>query len=249
MNNNELNEKQKNKYKKIRIIIQILVLVLILAAVIWLTILIYPYMKQLQNDEAYRNEIISKINKYGSFSWIIIIGAQILQTILAVIPSGPIVMVAGVMFHPVIAVILCLIGQTLGALLVFFLVKWFGYKFIALFFDPDKIKNSKILKDESKAEVIMFGYLLIPALPKDIVSFVAPFTKTKWYRFSLINFFARIPMTIVTVLMAASIVGGKSWQIIVLGGISLTLAILCFIFNNKIANFLNRLKVKKPKSE
>ena len=172
----EMNESKKKKYKIIRIIIQIILLILILTAVIYLTIKFYPIFIKINEDEVYRNEVVEKIRSYGIWSSMIIILAQVLQTILAFIPSGPIVMISGILFNPFIAVIVCVIGQTLGGICVYFLVKLLGYKFIALFINPDQIKNSRFLKNTTKCEVLMFGYLLIPALPKDLVAFVAPFT-------------------------------------------------------------------------
>lgn len=238
----ELNEIQKKNYKVIRIITQSLLLIIFICLIIFLSIKLYPYFIKIQNDEIYRVEFTEKIRSYGYFSFFIILAGQILQTILAIIPSGPIVMISGMLFNPVIAVIICLIGQTIGGILVFYLVKLLGYNFIALFIDPDKIKNSKLIVNKNRTNVLMFGYLLIPALPKDIVSFVAPFTKIKIKEFIFISLIARIPMTIVTVLMGSSIIDGKYILVIILASISLILAIICFIFNKKIVNYLENRK-------
>ena len=234
----ELNEKQKKNYKIIRIILQAVLIVGLIVLITFLTIKLYPYYDRVQNDEAYRIEFTEKIKSYGFLSFFLVLGAQIAQTILAVIPSGPIVMISGMLFNPFVAVIVCLLGQTIGAIIVFYLVKLLGYSFIALFIDPDKIKNSKFISNKNRTNVLMFGYLLIPALPKDIVSFVAPFTKIKIREFILISFIARIPMTIVTVLMGNSIIDGSYVLALVLAGVSLILAALCFIFNKKIVNYL-----------
>jgi len=241
----ELDEKKARKYKIIRTIIQIILIAVVLGAIIWATIYFFPIFVKIQNDEGYRNTIISKINE---FPWIlrflIIIGAQIFQVILTIIPSGPIVIVAGVLFDPFIAMLTCLIGQTIGGLIVYYLVKLLGVRFLALFVDPNKVKNSKLLGNTTRCEVLMFGYLLIPALPKDIVSFIAPFTKIKVWKFCLIQFVARIPMTIVTVLMGSSLISGEYWLVIMLACLSGLLALLCFIFNSKIVNFLEKRQAK-----
>ena len=234
----ELTEKRKKKYKIIRMIIQIIILILLIGALIYGTIKLFPVFLKIQNDEEYRNYIIGRINNLGSWSWLAIILAQIIQTIFAIIPSGPIVMISGVMFTPAVAVILCVVGQTLGGLCVYFLIKLFGVRFLALFIDPDKIKESRFLKNETRCEVLMFGYLLIPALPKDIVSFVAPFTKITPLKFTIINLIARIPMTIVTVFLGSSLITGAYHIAIILGSISFVLALICFIFNNKIVKLL-----------
>ncbi len=241
----ELSKEKAKKYKRIRIIIQIVVILLVLAGIIYLTVKLFPIVLKIQNDEEYRNHVLDEINKYGSWSWSLILLAQVVQTVLAVIPSGPIVMISGMLYNPAISVILCVLGQTIGAVIVFLLVKALGVRFIALMIDPDSIKNSKLLRSETKTEVLMFGYYLVPALPKDIIAFVAPFTKIKIRRFIIINLIARIPMTIVTVLMGSSIISGSYWLCIVLAIFSLLLAILCFIFNNKICRFIDKLAKKE----
>ncbi len=241
----ELNEKKKSKYKIIRIIIQIILIVGIISLLIFSTIKLFPIFTKIQNDEAYRDIIVDKIKSYGWLSFFIVLGAQILQAILAIIPSGPIVIISGILFHPVLAIIICLVGQTIGAVCVYYLVKQLGVKFIALFIDPDKIKNFSILKNRRQCEVLMFGYLLIPGLPKDIISFVAPFTQIKIKSFILITLIARIPMTIVSVLMGSSLLNGSYTLAIILGSISLILALLCFIFNKKIVLYLEKKQEEK----
>ncbi len=245
----ELSEHKKKKYKVIRLIIQIVLILLIITLLIWATIKLYPMFVKIQKDEVYREKIVEQIQSYGGWSWLIIIAAQILQTILAVIPSGPIVMISGILFHPLIAAILCIIGQTLGGICVYYLVKLLGYRFVALIMNPDKIKESRFLKNTKRCEVLMFGYLLIPALPKDIVAFVAPFTNIKVKNFILINLIARIPMTIVTVFMGSSLINGSYIVAIVLGALSCVLAVLCFVFNGKIVRFLERKQVQVDNEE
>lgn len=241
----ELNDIQKKNYKTIRIITQAILLIAFIILIIFLTIKLYPYYMKIQKDEVFRIEFTEKIRSYGYLSFFLVLAAQILQCVLAIIPSGPIVMISGMLFNPFVAVIVCLLGQTIGGLIIYYLVKLLGYNFIALFIDPDKIKNSKLIANKNRTNVLMFGYLLIPALPKDIVSFVAPFTKIKIKEFILISFIARIPMTIVTVLMGSSIIDGRYILVTILAIISLLLALLCFIFNKKIVNYLeNRSSLK-----
>ncbi len=247
----ELDEKQKKKLKRIRIIISSIIMVLFLAAVVFTTIKLYPYFARVTTDEVYRNEVVEKIRSYGGYSSLIIIAASIVQTVLAVIPGGPIVVVAGMLFNPFIAFLICLVGQTLGSIIVYLLVKLLGVKFVGLFFDPEKIKNSKLLENETRTEVLIFGYLMIPAMPKDIVSFVSPFTKMKFRNFVLISFFARIPMTLVSVYMGDALFTGDYTIAIILASLSAIFAGLCFIFNKQITNFIDKIanKFKKNKVE
>ena len=236
---------ESKRYKVVRIIIQSILLALLLLGVVIACIKLYPIFIRIQNDEIYRNEIVEQIQSTGIWGGLILISIQVVQTILAIIPSGPVVIIAGMMYEPWIAVLICLIGQTLGALLVIGLVKLFGYTFISLFVDLEKVKQFKILKNEKKCAVLMFSYSLIPLLPKDPLAFVVPFTKVKTWVFLVITFVARTPMTIVSVVFGNSIISGEFGLGIIIAGISLLLAILCFIFNKRIVNYLDNILVKK----
>lgn len=243
----ELNDEQKKRLGRIRLVIQITFIVLILAVCIYAIIVLYPIFMRIQNDETYRNEILVKIQSFGSWSWVILTLIQILQTILAIIPAGPVVILTGMLYPPVVAVILCLVGQTLGAVAVIFLVKIFGYSFISLFVNPDKSRKFKLLDDSKKCGVLMFSYLLIPFLPKDPIAFIVPFTKLKVRYFIPINIIARTPMTIVSVLFGNSIISGNFGVGFIIGCCSAAVALLCFIFNRKIVLLLDYITTKLKK--
>ena len=238
----EVDPEKAKRYKIVRIIIEAVTLTLLTGLLIWVLIKYLPYFIVLSKNEEMRNEFIQKIKGYGPASFFIILGLQIFQVIFMIIPSGPIVIASGVVLNPFLAVLVCLLGQTIGGIIVYILVKLLGYDFLALFVDPNKIKNSKLFGNRTQTEVMMFGYLMIPALPKDIVAFIAPFTKVNVWRFSLINIVARIPMTIVSVMLGTAIVDGNYVLAFVLAGLSGLCALLCFIFNKKIVNFLDRNK-------
>ncbi len=240
-----MEETKNNKLRIIRIIIQAVVLILLVVFAIIACIKLYPIFNKIQNDEIYRNEVVAQIQSTGFWGGFILILIQVFQTVLAVIPSGPVVIIAGMMYDPWIAVLICLIGQTLGALVVMGLVKLFGYTFISLFVDLEKVKQFKLLNNEKKCAVLMFSYSLIPLLPKDPLAFIVPFTKVKTWVFLIITFVARMPMTIVSVVFGNSLISGEFGLGIIIACISGLLALVCFIFNNKIVEYLEKLSVKK----
>lgn len=240
-----MEETKNNKLRIIRIIIQAVVLILLVVFAIIACIKLYPIFNKIQNDEIYRNEVVAQIQSTGFWGGFILILIQVFQTVLAVIPSGPVVIIAGMMYDPWIAVLICLIGQTLGALVVIGLVKLFGYTFISLFVDLEKVKQFKLLNNEKKCAVLMFSYSLIPLLPKDPLAFIVPFTKVKTWVFLIITFVARMPMTIVSVVFGNSLISGEFGLGIIIACISGLLALVCFIFNNKIVEYLEKLSVKK----
>ena len=142
-----MEEEKKKQYKRIRIAIQIFIIIILTAVTIFACIKLYPIFIRMQKDEIYLNETINKIKSFGHFSWLILMGLQILQTVLAIIPSGPVVIITGMLYPPVLAVLICLIGQNLCGLVVITLVKLFGNSFLSLFIDPEQPKKFKLLED------------------------------------------------------------------------------------------------------
>ncbi len=244
-----MEEEKKKKLRIIRITIQVILLVVLIGICIYAMIQLYPIFERVQKDEECRNYIIEQLNSFGSFSWIILMLLQVVQTVLAIIPAGPVVIVTGMMYHPALAVIICLVGQTLGALVVIGLVKLFGYSFLALFIDPEQPKKFKLLQDGKRCGVLMFSYLLIPFLPKDPIAFIVPFTKVKVRWFILINIIARTPITIVSVLFGNTLITGNFTVGIIIGCLSAVVAGLCFIFNKKIVAFIDKITTKKTLEE
>lgn len=241
-----LEEEKKKQYKKYRITISIILMAILIGGIVGLTIWLYPYFSRILTDQEYKEMVAEKVRSFGNIGAVFaLIGAQIIQTVLAIIPVGPIVMVSGILFNPWIGVLISLVGQTIGSIVVYLLVKLIGVRFVALFFDPDRIKKTKILESGTRTGVIMTGYFMIPALPKDLVSFAAPFTNIKFRWFVLISFFARIPLTIVSVMMGEALITGDYLLAIIIAVISSILAFLCFVFNSKITSFLEKLSKKE----
>ena len=115
-------EKQK-KQKRVRLIIQIIVIILLLAMAVGFTIYLLPIFVRIQKDEAFRNTVVEYISRLGNWSWIALIFIQVIQAILCVIPAGPVVILTGMLYNSFIAVIITIVGQTLGALAIIWLVK------------------------------------------------------------------------------------------------------------------------------
>jgi len=249
MNNDEIKANDKinedirlKRIKAIRITLNVIAILLFLALSIYVTIKAFPIFYSLKNDKDKFNEAITKIQSYGKWSFLIIIGLQIFQVLFMIIPSGPIVLASGIMFNPFIATLVCLIGQTLGVTIIYILVKIFGYNLVRIFVDEEKIKENRLIKNKERTMILLIGYLFIPMLPKDIVAFICPFTKIKLLPFILINFFVRIPMTISTVLISNSLISGNYILAVIFALLSLILAIICFIFNKQIVAKLEQRK-------
>lgn len=235
--------KNSNVRKKINII----TITLFVIACIIATILIYPYITRLGNDDAYRMQFEEKIDELGILGILLIIAIFVVQAILAVLPSFVFETIAGLMYGTFAGVVFCLIGSTLGSVIVILLVRILGSDFANKFVDMSSSKKYKLLDvidDVKRTELIIFSILLMPGMPKDFIAFFVPFTKVKIRKYIVINIVARIPSTIVTAMLGNAIRTGDSKLAIILLICTIIVSLLVFIFNKQIVNFLNRKKKK-----
>lgn len=244
------NEVKDNKVKmssqdKKRLIITSTILISFIIACIVLIIIYWDYIYGLfTRDEKIINELQGMLNKTGSWAWLVLLSLMILQVVFAVLPNGPFEMIAGLMYGPFKGILIALAGTTLGSLIVILLVRAFGKGFAGLFVNLKDSKKYKLLNDENRCLVMMFGLLLIPGLPKDFLAFLVPFTKVKIWKFLIVNLIARAPVTIFSVLVGDSIRSGNYTLSIVLGVIALIIGLFCVIFNKSIVKFFARFNNK-----
>ena len=169
-------------------IISIIVLALLIAL---LTIWLFPHMASLLSVEK-REIFIEKIKSYGALGWFIVLGIQILQVIIALIPGEPIEIIAGLMYGGFLGLLTCLLGILLGSAVVFVLVKKVGYPLVNAFVSDEKISHYKFLNDTKRLETITFILFLIPGTPKDTLTYIAGLTKISPLKFLIIATIARI---------------------------------------------------------
>ena len=240
----ERNEKMSKEDKR-RIIITSSILGVFIILCIVLIIVFWDYIYGLfTRDEKVINDIENMLTKYGSWAWFILLFLMILQVVFAVLPNGPFEMIAGIMYGPFKGILIALAGATLGALIVILLVKAFGKGFAGLFVNLKDGQKYKLLNDEKRCLVVMFGLLIIPGIPKDFLAFLVPFTKIKTWKFLIINLIARTPVTIFSVLFGDSIRSGNYALSISLGIVALIIGLICIIFNKKIV-YLFSSKIKE----
>lgn len=245
----ERNEKISKEDKR-RIIITSSILGVFIILCIVLIIVFWDYIYGLfTRDEKVINDIENMLTKYGSWAWLILLFLMILQVVFAVLPNGPFEMIAGIMYGPFKGILIALAGATLGALIVILLVKAFGKGFAGLFVNLKDGQKYKLLNDEKRCLVVMFGLLIIPGIPKDFLAFLVPFTKIKTWKFLIINLIARTPVTIFSVLFGDSIRSGNYALSISLGIVALIIGLICIIFNKKIVSLFSSKIKEESKNE
>lgn len=184
--------------KKIAAGVGLLLFVLITAA---LCLLVgRPMIDFVSQPEKFRNWVDS----HGIVSRLAFIGMVVFQAIVAVIPGEPLEIGAGYAFGAVEGTFLCVVGTTVGGIIVFALARTLGMRIVSLFFSEEKIRSVSFLQNTRRLNTVAFLVFLLPGTPKDLLSYCAGLTQIRWSFWLLLTSLARLP-SIVT-----STVGGNA---------------------------------------
>lgn len=230
----------EDKQSKQRIIILIACAFLL---VIVVTILLWPLIGKLAEPEG-QQAFRDWVDSVGLAGWLIVLGIQILQIIVAFIPGEPVEILAGVLFGTWGGLLLCLMGSVLATTAVFAITRKCGLPLLYRLYDKDKVDNFKFFKDSQKVETAAFILFLIPGTPKDMLTYVAGVSKIKMSHFLIITTFARIP-SIITGTIAGDVLL-DDWKlalgIFVLTGI---IVIIGISYKERIMNYVRNVGAKR----
>ncbi len=192
--------KQKNI---IKIIVWILCAFLLAAICAYL----FPVVLRLKDPDV-RDEVRVFITDRGAVGALIMLGIQLVQVILSIIPGEPVEVLFGFVYGPWLGALLCLAGMMLGSFSVFCFIKALGRNFMERTEQSEKYRKLKFLKDPKKRDILIFILFLLPGTPKDTLTYFAPFTKIDLGKFLFLSTLGRIPSVISSTFAGESIFTG-----------------------------------------
>ncbi len=201
----------------------------VVARCVWLIPLVLSLRKP-ENQAAFE-EFVGSL---GIFGVLLMLGIQVLQIVVAVIPGEPIELIMGLMYGTWGGLALTLSGILIGTTLVFYLVKRFGDSFARHFVDTKNFEKLKFLRDPTRRDSLIFILFLIPGTPKDILTYFVPFTDIKFSRFLPLATLARIPSIISSTLVGATVGDGKLWQSALIFAATGVVGLIGIILNQKL---------------
>lgn len=136
--------------RRYRYLIVVTLISIFLCAAIIFRNNVYTYIK----DPFLLVDYLRTINVYKAL--FILSLTNFLQVIFAFIPAGPFEMVAGIIYGPILGIIICDLVMTLGSICVYLLVKKFKRKVIDLFVDVNEVEKINFLKDKKKLGSVLF---------------------------------------------------------------------------------------------
>ncbi len=228
-----------DKRKKVITIIKFSILLLIIIGAP-----VYLYMN-------YRDTLLSPewlaglpdlLRQYSRRSALILIGLQILQVIISIVPGQPIQIAASYLFGVFRGYLISIIGATIGATIAFYLAKLLGKDALELFFDKEKIEDYQRKLNSGRGLLAVLIIYLIPGLPKDLCAYVAGISNMKIRPFILVSTVGRTPPMLGSLLLGHFAGQQNYTAIAVLAVITVIILIVCFIKRKELIAFLDSLE-------
>lgn len=163
-----------------------LAVVTLLAAL--LTVFVWRWL-----DSFSQEDFREYIQSFGPLGWLVLLGLQILQIFIALIPGELLESAAGFAFGPWLGTAICYTGLVIGSSMVFLLTRKFGVRLVEVFISREKINQLRFINTETKRNGLIFLLFFIPGTPKDLFTYFVGLTDMKLGTFLAISLIARIP--------------------------------------------------------
>ena len=150
------------------------------------------------------------VDTHGIWGRAAFLGMVILQIFVAVIPGEPLEIAAGYAFGFWEGTFLCLLGMTVGGILVFVFVRRFGVKAVEIFFSGEKLSSIGFLRNHRHVLLLTILLFLLPGTPKDLLSYAAGLSKIRFREWLLITSICRLPSVVTSTMGGDALGSGKT---------------------------------------
>lgn len=229
-----MNDKQKRT-------VRIAALIIFIAVTVALTVVCLPIVPMLASDEG-RARLEALVDSNLILGVAVFLFLQVLQIVVALIPGAVVQILSGVLFGGFWGSVLCILGTLAGEAIVFYVVRLLGMPLVEALVDSKGIKKLGFLQDTKKVELAVFILYLIPVMPKDALTYIAPLTKIKPSTFFILSISARAPSMIMSIVFGSSLGKGNIVLAIVLSAIVAVIGIVSILYKDRIINIFRTAK-------
>jgi uncharacterized membrane protein YdjX (TVP38/TMEM64 family) len=219
-----------------------LVFFVLLAGVIALVTMYF--LRDLQDPE-YQYLFSEWVADLGFFGMFVLLGIQILQIVVAIIPGGPVQMIAGAAYGVWKGMLIMIVGCIIATVFIFFLVKKFGVPLVRRFFGAQAMETWGFLSNSKRTAQVIFIFYLIPGTPKDFFVYLGPLTRLSLLQFTVISVFGRLPVMFSSTAMGDAAIRGNWPLFFAIFGVTALAGIFGIQFRDKI----QRRLIEKEKEQ
>jgi len=230
-------------------IIAILKLILLAAIVAGIPAFLYLRYGDGVFSKDTAESVIGYLRQNRSIAFLLIIGLQIIQVVVCVLPGQPIQFAASYMFGVGRGYLLSVIGAVIGTTISFYLAKALGSEAMHLFFGEEKINEYQRRLNSGRGLLLTFLIYLIPGVPKDLVSYAAGISEMRFRPFLQTATIGRSPAMLGSLLVGHFFGKQNYTAIIITTVIIVGLLLVCLIKRDELIAFLDRIEMKDAELE
>ncbi len=236
----------KKKTGQITKLLSLIGFPLVIVATVVLAIVFRTEIWQIfSSSENVRNAV----EGWGIAAPLAFIGLQFIQVVVFVIPGEVPQIAGGYLFGMWRGALYSVIGILLGSSFNFLLARIFGVPFVRTLFKEQRLKRFDAISKSPRAQIAFFLLFVIPGIPKDVLCYVAGLSTMRYAAFAVVSMVGRLP----GILGSAGVGGAAAANRWMTAGIILGVASILFvigvIFRERLHGFVERIVVKKPRSE
>ena len=202
-----------------------------------------PLLRFLKEPERFRQWV----DERGLWGKVAFVGMVVMKVVVAVIPGEPFELAAGYAFGVWGGLFLCMIGSTIGSMIVFSLVKKFGVSIIRVFFSQERIDSMKLLHTSKKANIILSAVYILPGTPKDFLNYCAGLTTIKLPTWVLVCSIGRIPSIITSTISGDAFVQKRYFFGIAIYVATFLVGLVGILIYNRVTKDKEEVSPETPK--
>jgi uncharacterized membrane protein YdjX (TVP38/TMEM64 family) len=180
--------------------------------------------------------------QYKGHAAAVLIGIQILQVIICIVPGQPIQLAASYLFGVFKGYLISIVGAVIGVIISFYIAKILGRDALEAIFGEEKVSDYHRKLNSGKGLMAVLLIYLIPGVPKDLVAYVAGISDMRIRPFIIVSTIGRTPGMLGSLLTGYFLSSKNYAAIAVLAVIIAVILIICFIKRNSLIGMLDDLE-------
>lgn len=195
--------------------------------------LLWPYFHELFEPGGI-DRVIADVRAAGPVGFLILLGLQFLQIVVAFIPGEVTQMAAGLLYGPWVGALVILAGCVLSSAFVYLVVKRLGAPFVQNMVPTKYLEKFRAFEASGKLNITVFILFLIPGLPKDVFTYLVPLTDMNMRTFLVLSNVGRIPGILVTTYAADGLADGRIVESAIIFAVAAVIAIAGVLLRDRI---------------
>ena len=233
--------KQSDLFKLLGLLAFIIIIVAIVAA-------LWPSLSQIFEPNGV-DRVIESIQSQGAFGVLMLLGLQFLQVVVAFIPGEVVQVAAGMLYGPWLGSLIILVGCVISSSVIYQLVHRLGAPFVRDMVSKEHLEKFYAFEKSGRLSVVVFILFLIPAMPKDVFTYLVPLTSMRMRTFLILTTIGRIPGVLVSTYAAAGLAEGEITTSLIIFGVAAVIALLCLIFQKRIMQVVGTAKAFRQRDK